>query len=172
MLTWKNRIESFISSDSEIPYQVQQANIAIAKGGILPNGPGNSAQKNFLPHPYSDFIYAIIIEEYGLIGGAFIVLLYLLFLSRSIRIVLKSPKAFGALLAVGLALSLVIQAMINMGVAVNLLPVTGMTLPLVSMGGSSIWFTSLAIGIILSVSRHIENLELENTELLEPQIAE
>jgi cell division protein FtsW len=161
LLTWKNRIDVFFLKEEakEVPYQVMQAKIAIAKGGILPNGPGNSTQKNFLPHPYSDFIYAIIIEEYGLIGGAFIVFLYMLFMISSAMIVKKSPAAFGALLAFGLSLSLVLQAMMNMGVAVGILPVTGLTLPLVSMGGSSTIFTSVAFGIILSVSRNIENEE-------------
>jgi cell division protein FtsW len=147
--------------DNDEDYQVQQAKIAIAKGSIFKINPGGSEQKNFLPHPYSDFIYAIIVEEYGLIGGALIVGLYLFFLYRCIRIVIKAPKAFGALLAVGLGIALVMQAMINMGVAVNLLPVTGVTLPLVSMGGSSVIFTSIAFGIILSVSRNIENEEKE-----------
>ena len=164
MQTWKNRIENFKTATfgdengvkAPESYQAQQAKIAIARGGLFPNGPGNSQQKNFLPHPYSDFIYAIIIEEYGLIGGALIIFLYLLLLIRSATIVKKSPKTFGALLAFGLALSLVIQAMINMGVAVGILPVTGLTLPLVSMGGSSTIFTSVAFGIILSVSRENE----------------
>lgn len=163
MSTWKARIESFMHTDGsgEEPYQLVQSKIAIAKGGFFPNGPGNSTQRNFLPHPYSDFIYAIIIEEYGFFGGVFIVFLYLAFLVRSAFIVRKAPKAFGALLAFGLALSLTIQSMINMGVAVGLLPVTGLTLPLVSMGGSSTIFVSLAFGIILSVSRDAEILEQE-----------
>jgi cell division protein FtsW len=158
MATWKSRVEThFIHKDDpDDSYQSLQANIAIAKGGFLPNGPGNSTQKNFLPEAYSDFIYAIIIEEYGLIGGVFIILLYLVFLYRCIRIVVRAPKAFGAFLAVGLGVSLVLQAMINMAVAVGLFPVTGVTLPLVSMGGSSVVFTSLAFGIVLSVSRNIE----------------
>ncbi len=160
--TWKSRIENFvqgIKTDKESldeEYQVQQAKIAIAKSSIFKINPGGSDQKNFLPHPYSDFIYAIIIEEYGLTGGAFLVALYLFFLYRCIRIVIKAPKAFGALLAVGLGIALVIQAMLNMAVAVNLVPVTGVTLPLVSMGGSSVIFTSIAFGIILSVSRNVE----------------
>jgi cell division protein FtsW len=158
MATWKSRVEThFIHKDDpDDSYQSLQANIAIAKGGFLPNGPGNSTQKNFLPEAYSDFIYAIIIEEYGLIGGVFVILLYLVFLYRCIRIVVRAPKAFGAFLAVGLGVSLVLQAMINMAVAVGLFPVTGVTLPLVSMGGSSVVFTSLAFGIVLSVSRNIE----------------
>lgn len=165
LLTWKNRIDAFFIKEEvkEVPYQVMQAKIAIAKGGILPNGPGNSTQKNFLPHPYSDFIYAIIIEEYGLVGGALIVFLYIFLLIRSTFIVKKSPAAFGALLAFGLSLSLVLQAMMNMGVSVGILPVTGVTLPLVSMGGSSTIFTSIAFGIILSVSRHIELEEIAQT---------
>ena len=124
-------------------------------------GPGNSQQRNFLPHPYSDFIYAIIIEEYGLIGGAFVIFIYLLFLFRSIRIFKKCPFAFGAFLALGLSFTLAIQALANMAVNVNLFPVTGVTLPLVSMGGSSFLFTCLAIGIILSVARNVEQLEGE-----------
>lgn len=159
MSTWKSRIESFTQKgEKEVPYQVKQANIAVAKGGLVRLAPGDSVQRNYLPHPYSDFIYAIIIEEYGLLGGAIIMMLYLLFLYRCIRIVMKSPKAFGAFLSAGLGISLTIQALINMGVAVGLLPVTGMTLPLISMGGSSIWFTSISLGIILSVSRSVESL--------------
>jgi cell division protein FtsW len=158
--TWKNRIETFTEKGDEGgSYQNQQAKIAIATGGVLGKGPGNSTQRNFLPHPYSDFIFAIIIEEYGLIGGMGIIFLYLIFLFRCIRIVIKSPRAFGALLATGLAFSLVIQAFINMGVAVNLFPVTGLPLPLVSMGGTSILFNSVAFGIILSVSRSAEESE-------------
>ncbi len=162
--TWKTRIESFMDDSEEVrdeDFQTVQAKIAIAKGGIFGAGPGNSTQRNFLPSPYADFIYAIIIEEYGLIGGAVVLFLYLLLLYRSIRIVIKSPRAFGALLAVGLSFSLVIQAFINMGVAVNLFPVTGLALPLISMGGTSTIFTSLAFGIILSVSSQIENNDEE-----------
>lgn len=155
--TWKHRIENFINNDkSDVPFQVEQAKIAIATGGIYGKGPGNSTQRNFLPHPYSDFIYAIIIEEYGLIGGAFVLLLYLILFFRAIRISLKSPTLFGSYMVIGMSFSLVFQALINMGVAVNLFPVTGQPLPLVSMGGTSLWFSSLAIGIILSVSREIE----------------
>ncbi len=143
----------------EAAYQVQQAKIAIAKGGWVGLGPGNSEQRNFLPHPYSDFIYAIIIEEYGLIGGAFVLFIYLAFLFRCIRIFKRCPFAFGAFLALGLSFTLVIQAMANMAVNVNLFPVTGVTLPLVSMGGSSFLFTCLAIGIILSVARNVEQME-------------
>lgn len=156
--TWKGRIESF-GGETEVSFQAKQAQIAIARGGIFPNGPGNSTQKNILPNPYADYIYAIIIEEYGLLGGAFLIVMYLILLYRSITFVVKAPKAFGAILGVGLTISLVIQAFINMGVAVGLLPVTGLTLPLVSMGGTSTMFTSIALGIILSVSRSVENEE-------------
>lgn len=167
MPTWIKRVQNFMydgnQNDKEENYQVNQAKIAIAKGGIFGLGPGNSEQRNFLPHPYSDFIYAIIIEEYGMIGGAFIIFIYLLFLFRSIRIFRKCPYAFGAFLALGLSFTLVIQALINMAVNVNLFPVTGVTLPLVSMGGSSFLFSCLAIGIILSVARNVEQLEGEKT---------
>lgn len=158
--TWKSRIKHFQHHEkTEQPYQVQQSKIAIANGGVFGRGPGNSEQRNFLPHPYSDFIFAIVIEEYGLIGGGLLILCYLIFLLRSIRIFKRCPYAFGAFLTVGLSFTLVIQAFANMAVTVNLLPVTGITLPLVSMGGTSIWFTSLAIGIILSVSKNVEEME-------------
>src|SRR5882757_2383497 len=156
MVWWRNPGKK---DNDDNNYQVNQAKIAIAKGGILGLGPGNSQQRNFLPHPYSDFIYAIIIEEYGLIGGAVIMFIYLLFLFRSIRLFQRCPYAFGAFLAVALSFTLVIQAMVNMAVNVNLLPTTGVTLPLVSMGGSSLWFTCFAIGIILSVARNVEQME-------------
>jgi len=158
--TWIKRVQDFMYADKEdLSYQVQQAKIAIAKGGWLGKGPGKSEQRNFLPHPYSDFIYAIIIEEYGLAGGAIIIFIYILFLFRSIRIFQRCPYAFGAFLAVALSFTLVIQAMVNMAVNVNLLPTTGVTLPLVSMGGSSLWFTCFSIGIILSVARNVEQME-------------
>jgi len=161
--TWIKRVQSFVYDSKEVDkdenYQVNQAKIAITKGGLFGKGPGNSEQRNFLPHPYSDFIFAIIIEEYGLFGGAAILLVYVIFLYRSIRIFKKCPFAFGAFLALGLSFTLVIQALINMAVAVNLFPVTGVTLPLVSMGGSSFLFTCLSIGIILSVARNVEQLE-------------
>lgn len=163
--TWEQRIVDFTGGKKkddpkqEDVYQVQQAKIAIANGGVTGRGPGNSLQRNFLPHPYSDFIYSIIIEEYGLIGGALIVFFYLLFLWRSILIFKRCPFAFGAFLAVGLSITLVFQAMLNMAVNVHLVPVTGLTLPMVSMGGSSIWFTSIAIGIILSVSKYVDEME-------------
>ncbi len=169
--TWISRVETFVyggkEDNDENNYQTNQAKIAIAKGGIIGLGPGNSQQRNFLPHPYSDFIYAIIIEEYGLIGGLFIVFIYLIFLLRSIRIFRRCPFAFGAFLALGLSFTLVIQALANMAVNVNLFPVTGVTLPLVSMGGSSFLFTCLAIGIILSVARNAETTEEEAAEYAE-----
>jgi cell division protein FtsW len=158
--TWIKRVQDFMyAKNDESPYQVQQAKIAVAKGGILGLGPGNSQQRNFLPHPYSDFIYAIIIEEYGLLGAAFIIFIYLVFLYRSILLFRKCPYAFGAFLALALSFTLVIQAMTNMAVNVGLFPVTGVTLPLVSMGGSSFLFTCFSIGIILSVARNVEELE-------------
>ena len=157
--TWKARIENFRSGDSESNFQAEQAKIAIATGGFVGKGPGNSMQRNFLPQASSDFIFAIVIEEWGLISAFIIVFLYVVLLFRGIRIANKSEKTFGSLLAVGLTFSLVFQAMINMAVAVNLFPVTGQPLPLVSMGGTSIWFTSIAIGIILSVSRETEVVE-------------
>lgn len=155
--TWVSRIETFTQGgDSDSNFQADQAKIAIATGGIVGKGPGGSTQRNFLPHPYSDFIYAIVIEEYGLIGGLFVIVLYLILFYRGVKIAQRAEKTFGTFLAVGLSFSLVFQAMINMAVAVNLFPVTGQPLPLVSMGGTSIWFTCLAIGIILSVSRKSE----------------
>jgi cell division protein FtsW len=164
--TWERRVKDFFkeedkSSKHQDVYQVEQAKIAIANGGLTGRGPGKSLQKNFLPHPYSDFIFAIIIEEYGLVGGTFVVLLYLLFLWRSVLIFKRCPFAFGAFLAVGLSVTLVFQAMLNMAVNVHLVPVTGLTLPMISMGGSSIWFTSIAIGIVLSVSKYVDEMEGE-----------
>jgi cell division protein FtsW len=159
--TWVKRVQDFIyAKDAATPYQVQQAKIAIANGNVLVGlGPGNSRQRNFLPQAYNDFIYSIIIEEYGLLGGAFMIFVYLVFLFRCIRIFRRCPYAFGAFLALGLSFTLVIQAVANMAVNVNLVPVTGVTLPLVSMGGSSFLFTCGAIGIILSVARNVEQLE-------------
>jgi cell division protein FtsW len=170
--TWTNRIMTFTGRNdnhsdaknakvefSDEDYQAQQAKIAIATGGFFGKGPGNSEQRNFLPHPYSDFIFAIIIEEYGLIGGAFVLILYLLFFYRALLIVKRTDKAFAAMITIGFAFSMVFQALINMGVAVGVFPVTGQTLPLLSMGGSSIIFTSFAFGVILSVSNSIDNKE-------------
>jgi cell division protein FtsW len=157
--TWKARIENFLHGDSQSNYQSEQAKIAIARGFPMGVGPGNSTQRNFLPQAASDFIYAIIIEEYGTVMGLVLLFLYLVLFFRGIRILRHAEKTFGGLLAVGLSFSLVFQAMINMAVAVNLFPVTGQPLPLVSMGGTSIWFTSIAIGIILSVSREVYDRE-------------
>jgi cell division protein FtsW len=162
LMTWKARWEHFTTGEGGDNYQVEQAKIAIATGSITGKMPGNSTQRNFLPHPYNDFIFAIIVEEYGALGGMFVVLLYLILLHRAVKIVIRAPGTFGSFLAIGVAFSLVFQAMINMGVAVNLLPVTGQPLPLVSMGGTSIWFTSLAIGIILSVSKELDRRDQEN----------
>jgi cell division protein FtsW len=161
--TWVGRVENFIyggkDADNDEMYQTNQAKIAIAKGGILGVGPGNSTTRDYLPQAYNDFIFAIIIEEYGVLGGMFIVFFYLVFLYRCIRVFKRCPYAFGAFLALGLSFTLAIQAIANMAVTVNLFPVTGVTLPLVSMGGSSFLFTCLAIGIILSVSRNVERQE-------------
>jgi cell division protein FtsW len=173
MPTWVKRVQDFMYADKEdASYQIQQAKIAIATGGIFGKGPGKSEQRNFLPHPYSDFIYAIIIEEYGLAGGAIILLIYLLFLFRSIKLFQRCPYAFGAFLAVALSFTLVIQALVNMAVNVNLFPTTGVTLPLVSMGGSSLLFTCFSIGIILSVARNVEDAEGKNVQLATQQTEE
>lgn len=166
--TWTHRIDHFINQDKtdvDANYQVEQAKIAVVSGGIFGKSPGKSTQRNFLPHPYSDFIFAIIIEEYGIVGASFVLLLYLVLFFRVVRIAAKFQGNFGAFLATGLGFSLAFQAMINMAVAVHLFPVTGQTLPLISMGGTSIWFTSIAIGIILSVSRRIEFETKDGTEI-------
>jgi len=164
--TWKNRIESYFDEGGEENYQSQQAKIAIATGGLFGKNPGKSVQRNFLPNPYSDFIYAIIVEEYGLIiGGIPILLAYLFLLFRAGVIVRKCNRTFPAFLAIGLTLLIVVQAMVNMAVAVGIFPVTGQTLPLVSMGGSSMLFTSIALGIILSISRNLNETELDEEEV-------
>ncbi|TDQ82866.1 FtsW/RodA/SpoVE family cell cycle protein [Sphingobacterium yanglingense] len=179
--TYFSRIEGFFKTEevheTNVPfqedknYQANNAKIAIATGGVFGKGPGNSVQRNVLPHPYSDFIFAIIIEEYGTMGGVILLFLYLALMYRCIRIVTMSPRAFGAFLAAGLGFSLTIQALANMAVAVGLGPVTGVPLPLVSMGGTSILFTSVALGIILSVSRNIEELKgkEELDEVIKPK---
>lgn len=151
--TWKARIENFSSGESEANYQAEQSKIAIANGGLFGAGPGNSSQRNFLPQAYSDFIFAFILEEYGIVGGFVVILLYIILLYRIVSVLKYSPQTFATLLAIGCGIMLVFQALINMAVAVNLFPVTGQPLPLVSMGGTSIWFTSISIGIILCVSR-------------------
>jgi cell division protein FtsW len=174
--TWIGRVENFMyggkEADADDMYQVNQAKIAIAKGGWLGVGPGNSQTRDYLPQAYNDFIFAIIIEEYGLLGGAFIVFIYVVFLFRCIRIFKRCPFAFGAFLALGLSFTLAIQAIANMAVTVNLFPVTGVTLPLISMGGSSFLFTCLSIGIILSVARNVEQTEGKNAVAeAEPAVA-
>ncbi|MDG1098771.1 MAG: FtsW/RodA/SpoVE family cell cycle protein, partial [Bacteroidia bacterium] len=155
--TWKKRVETFMGmSEEDDNYQQMQSKIAVATGGLFGKGPGNSTQRNYLPHPYSDFIFAIIMEEYGWIGGATVIGCFLLLIIRCFKIVLKAPKAFGALAALGLGFSMSFQAFVNMAVAVGIVPVTGLTIPLVSMGGTSLVFNSIAFGIILSVSRSVE----------------
>lgn len=175
--TWERRIESFFRPDdsltdeqrakieNEEDFQEIQAKIAIAGGGLWGKLPGKSTQRNFLPHPYSDFIFAIIVEEYGLIGGAFVVLLYLILFFRAIKITTEIPQSFGGFLVFGLAFMMVMQAMINMGVAVGILPVTGQPLPFVSMGGTSLMFTGSAFGVILSVSKEVNKNKEKRNEL-------
>ncbi len=153
--TWIERVRAFWT-ETEPGYQILHSKIAIANGGFFGEGPGNSVMRNYLPAPYSDFIYAMICEEYGLVGGFTIILLYVFLFFRCVSIVTRAPKAFGAMLVMGLGMLMVIQALANMAVTVQLVPVTGLTLPLVSMGGTSIVFTCIAFGMILSVSRYIE----------------
>lgn len=159
--TWSSRLRDFVENPDG-GYQIMHAKIAIANGEWIGLGPGNSAMRNYLPAPYSDFIYAIICEEYGLVGGFFILALFVLLLFRTTAVVTKSPKQFGAMMAIGLSLSMVIQALTNMAVSVNLAPVTGLTLPVVSMGGTSVLFSCLMFGIILSVSRYVEQINSQN----------
>lgn len=152
------RIENFLGG--KCSFQTEQAYIAIATGGLFGKGPGNSTQRNFLPHPYSDFIYAILIEEYGLIGGILIMLLYLILLYRTIAVLPTAATYYGGILAIGLSLLLVFQAILNMAVAVGLGPVTGLPLPFVSMGGTSIVFTGITLGMLLSISQGIIDNEV------------
>ena len=177
---WVQRMESFVEkfkddedksaeelareADAE-EFQSIQSRIAIAGGGVIGKGPGRSTQRNYLPHPYSDFIFAIIVEEYGLVMGAFVVLLYLILLYRAIRIMVTIPQSFGGFVAFGLAFMMVMQAMVNIGVAVGMFPVTGQPLPFVSMGGTSILFTGCALGIILSVSKELDKTKERQDEL-------
>lgn len=161
--TWLTRINDFLYSDGG--YQIQQSKVAIAEGGFLGVGPGNSNQRNFLPFAYADFIYAIICEEYGFVGGAFLLLLYLWLLFRTISLVTRSPKTFGAMLAMGLMLNIVITAFANIAVSIKLVPATGLTLPMISMGGTSFLFTCISFGIILSVSRYVEQAYEEKKQL-------
>jgi cell division protein FtsW len=165
--TWVSRIENFTNGeeDTDANYQIEKAKIAIATGGIKGLGPGKSVQKNFLPQSSSDFIFAIIVEEYGLAGGLFLMVLYLWLLFRIVIVSHKADTIFGKLLVIGVGLPIVFQALINMAVAVELFPVTGQTLPLISSGGTSIWITCLAIGIILSVS--VRRQEIKEQEELE-----
>ncbi|MEZ4878301.1 MAG: FtsW/RodA/SpoVE family cell cycle protein [Flavobacterium sp.] len=163
--TWISRIDNFASDKpDEDDYQIEKAKIAIASGGVYGLGPGKSVQKNFLPQSSSDFIYAIIVEEYGLFGGLFVLGLYLLLLFRFVVAAHKSTTLFGKLLVVGLGFPVIFQAMTNMGVAVELLPVTGQTLPLISSGGTSIWITCIALGIIINVTKKEEEIAEEEAE--------
>jgi len=157
--TWENRIESFSNPDEKDAYQVEKAKIAIATGGPIGVGPGKSVQKNFLPQSSSDFIFAIIIEEYGLAGGLLIISIYFLLFFRMFVVIRKTTTIFGTLLVVGVGCPIIFQATINMAVATNLFPVTGQTLPLISSGGTSIWMTCFALGMILSVSASKEETE-------------
>ncbi len=174
--TWKNRIQHFWNQDKVIDesanFQANQAKIAIATAGIMGKGPGNSTQKNILPHPYSDFIFAIIVEEYGLTGAILLIGFYLILLYRAIVIVKKSTGYFASFLTIGLTLLITMQAFINIGVAINLFPVTGQTLPLISMGGTSLIFTSAAIGMILSVSRSMTQEQPKTKEPLKTETHE
>ncbi|MFT3793384.1 FtsW/RodA/SpoVE family cell cycle protein [Flavobacterium sp.] len=163
--TWESRLENFTTDKpDEDDYQIEKAKIAIASGGIQGLGPGKSVQKNFLPQSSSDFIYAIIVEEYGLIGGLTVLALYMLLFFRFIVAAHKANTLFGKLVVVGLGFPIVFQALINMAVAVELLPVTGQTLPLISSGGSSIWMTCIALGIIIGVTKKEEEIAAEKEE--------
>lgn len=163
--TWISRVDSFLDKeDTEADYQIEKAKIAIASGGVTGLGPGKSIQKNFLPQSSSDFIYAIIAEEFGMLGALFLMFLYLLLLFRLVIVAHKSTSIFGKLLVIGVGLPIVFQAMINMAVAVELFPVTGQTLPLISSGGTSIWMTCLAVGMVLSVSAKREVVIKEENE--------
>lgn len=168
--TWMSRIENFSNDeDTEADYQIEKAKIAIASGGIQGVGPGKSIQKNFLPQSSSDFIFAIIVEEYGSIGGVFIMVMYMWLLFRIVIVAQKADTVFGKLLALGVGLPIVFQALINMAVAVELFPVTGQTLPLISSGGTSIWMTCLAIGIVLSVSAQRDEIKEKEEVLTEEE---
>ena len=162
--TWKSRIENFVNKENTTEnYQIEKAKIAIATGGVRGLGPGKSVQKNFLPQSSSDFIFAIIIEEYGLIGGLFLLTVYALFLLRIIIISNKAESVFGSLLVIALGVPIVFQALVNIGVSVELFPITGQPLPLISSGGTSIWMTCIAIGIIQSV-RNGTGVQINNIE--------
>ncbi len=172
--TWINRIEAMGESKDEDfdpfddhHYQQTYAKIAVASSSVFGKGPGKSEQRNFLPHPYSDFIFAIIIEEYGIFGALFVLMLYVILFTRVLRIMLKRPLTFGAFLSFGLGFLVIVQAMINMGVSIGLLPVTGQPLPFVSMGGTSMMATGIILGMILSVTRNMEEEALEAATLTE-----
>jgi cell division protein FtsW len=165
--TVKYRVTAFVSGH-DLPDQAKHGRIAIATGKIFGKGPGNSDQRNILPHPYSDFIYAIVIEEYGMIGGIIVLILYLILLHRGMKAAYNSERAFGGLLSAGLSFDLVCQAMVNMGVVVGLGPITGQPLPLISMGGTAMVFTGLSLGIILSVSRGEQDKTWEQQAPAEP----
>ncbi len=161
--TWERRIDSFFGQDKsgDSNYQKNQAKIAVATGGFWGKGPGNSSQRNYLPHPYSDFIFAIIVEEYGLLGGLVLLACFILLILRALKMVIDSQRSLAALIVLGIAFSTSFQALVHMGVSVGRLPVTGLTLPLVSMGGTSILFNSVAFGIMLGISRHIQEEKLK-----------
>jgi len=161
--TWERRIDSFFGQDKsgDSNYQKNQAKIAVATGGFWGKGPGNSSQRNYLPHPYSDFIFAIIVEEYGLLGGLVLLTCFILLILRALKMVIDSQRSLAALIVLGIAFSTSFQALVHMGVSVGRLPVTGLTLPLVSMGGTSILFNSIAFGIMLGISRHIQEEKLK-----------
>ena len=171
--TWSNRLKSMGEDKEKVdPFddkhmQRTYADIAVASSSIFGKGPGKSEQRNFLPHPYSDFIFAIIIEEYGLIGAVVVLLLYLILFTRVLRIVIKRPLTFGSLMAFGLGFLIILQAMVNMGVSIGLLPVTGQPLPFVSMGGTSLMATGLILGMILSVTRYMEDENMNKEQELQ-----
>ena len=171
-LTWVNRIESFVgkkgegdASKSENDYQILHSKIAIAEGGIIGKSPGKSTERQTLPNIFNDFIFALIVEEYGLLGGLFVIMLYLILLYRSVVIMMKIPSSFGGILAFGLTFNIVLQARANIGVAVGMLPVTGQPLPFISMGGTSLLFTGISFGIILNVSSEIDKNNKKNDEI-------
>ena len=169
--TWIGRIDAMGTSKDEKKdpfddhhYQQTYAKIAVASSGFIGKGPGKSEQRNFLPHPYSDFIFAIIIEEYGILGALFVIMLYVILFTRVLQIVIKQPGTFGAYMAFGLGFLIIMQAMINMGVSIGLLPVTGQPLPFISMGGTSMMATGFILGMILSVTRSVNEEEEQQIE--------
>ena len=164
--TWAARMETYINPElasSDDRYQITKAQIAMANGGLIGVGPGNSTQRNYVPSAHADFIYSIIVEEYGVLGGMAVIGLYVLLFFRIVRLVTKSSKAFGAMVAFGIGMSILLQAFFNIAVNLDLVPVTGLTLPLISMGGTSILFTCISFGIILSVSKYIEAVTADAT---------